>query len=176
MAAIGLIAGLIGGGFTLAGSQIAADAARKQGAAEQQTAYYNAGMEQRSAMAERAGGQRKAFEQRRQEQLVQSSLQAKAAASGGSATDPTVTALASQITGESEFRALGDMWSGETRARGLEDQAGLDKWVGDVKRDQGELRAQGLILGGYGGMLGSLGGAFSKFKGVDDLTSAFGFG
>lgn len=169
MAAIGLIGSIIGGGFSIAGGYAAADAARQQGEAEKQAAYYSAATEERQAMAERATSQRKSFDQRRQEQLVQSSLQAKAAASGAGASDPTVINLASEIAGESEYRALGDMWSGETRGRALETQAGLDRYVGDRKLDQGNLRANAAILGGYGGMFSSLGSGLSKFN-------PFGFG
>src|SRR5437762_1366296 len=112
MAAIGLIGGL----FSFMGSMAAADAARQQGAYEQQSEYYKAGMEERQAMAERATYQRRASDQQREEKYLQSTLQAKAAASGAGATDPTVVNLAGQIAGESKYRQLGEMWSGKTRA------------------------------------------------------------
>ena len=158
MAGIGVIAGVIGAGLNLIGSFAAANAQKQQGEAERQAAYYKAQQEERRAMQERAVAGVESRRQRRETSLLQSQLQARAASSGGGAglNDPSVISLASGIEGEGEYRALSQMWLGETRGRNLEDQANLDRFVGDQRKRAADASAKSTILGGFGGLFGSL--------------------
>jgi hypothetical protein len=136
------IAGLAGGTVLSAGAQMqSASAAKAQGKANQTAAYYEAQQLDAKAGQERATSQRNAMESRRQERIVQSNLQAAAAASGGGAVDPTIGRLASGIAIEGQYRALSDLYSGEDRARGLEDQASARRYEGDVGYMAGKARA-----------------------------------
>lgn len=59
-----------------------------------------------------ASSQRKAMEQRRQTALVLSRQRAVAAAGGGDATDPTVTAIMGRTEQQGEYNAMIDMYNG----------------------------------------------------------------
>src|SRR5262249_40935198 len=89
--------------------------------------------------------------------LALSKLQAQAAASGGGATDPTVVNLGERIAGRGELGALMETYKGESKARGLLDQAALarmsaaaDLARGDAQQTQSYFNAGGSLLGGLG--------------------------
>ena len=115
------------------------------------------------------------MEKRRQTALVQSQLQARAAASGAGAIDATVLKLGEDISGRGEQSALLDMANGESRARGMENQA-------NAARVSGQNQRQGALLSAAGTIASGLGSAFGKFKlpGGDaggmplDISNGFG--
>lgn len=119
----------------------AANAAETAGQATQMAANYEAEQLEVQAGQERATAQRNMIEQRRRERIVQSNLQAAAAASGAGATDPTVARLSSDIAVEGQYRALSELFSGEERARGLEGQASARRYEGQVGYQAGKARA-----------------------------------
>lgn len=161
MAMIGIL-GLLGSVISFAGSMAAAQAQKDQGEAERQAAYYKAQQEERRAMEERAVHQREALRKRKDTRYAQSTLQARAAASGAGAgiDDPSIISLASEVEQEGEYQALSQMWIGETRARTREDQATLDRYVGDQRKRAADQRATATIIGGIGGLIGGLGRGF----------------
>lgn len=81
----------------------------------------------------RAASQRKAQETNWQTGQVLSKLQAGAAAGGGSARDATIGQLGAQIKQTGDFQSLMEMYSGENRARGLEDSANTAMYRGQMK-------------------------------------------
>lgn len=155
MAALAVIGGIV----SFIGTIASAEAAKDQAEAEKQAAYYKARQEERKAMDERAVAQRKSMQQKKETEYLQSTLQARSAASGGGADDPTVIKLASDVEQQGTYRSLLNMWEGESRGRDLENQASLDRYVGDRKVDAAEKKANAMILGGIGGLFGS----FAKF-------------
>ncbi len=155
MAALAIIGGIV----SFIGTIASADAARQEGEAAQQAAYYKAKMEERKANEERALAGRKAAQTKKELEYTQSSLQARAAASGGGADDGTVIKLASDIEQQGTYHSLLNMWQGEAKGRDLENQAQLDRYVGDRRKDAAEAKANSMIIGGLGGLFGS----FAKF-------------
>lgn len=155
MPQLALIAGTA---LSFVGTLAQASALNEQATAEQQAAAYKAREEQRVAQENRAAAQRKALQTRREGEYTQSKLQAAAAASGGGADDPTIIKLSSDIAGQSEYSALSEMFTGESRAIGLENQAQLDIYSGNVRANALRSRANQTILGGFGGLFGALGG------------------
>jgi hypothetical protein len=165
MAAIGIIGGL----FSFMGAIASANAARQQAQAleyqaqaEIQAAEYKAKQEERVGQEQRAAAQRQALDEKEKEKYVQSHLQATAAASGGGADDPTIVKLSSDIAQRGEYNALSKMWSGESQAVGMENQAKLDRYSGYVRAtalaDQAaatRTKADATILGGIGGLFGA---------------------
>src|SRR5262245_26917803 len=71
----------------------------------------------------RGAAQRGVADRRRDVRLNLSALQARAAASGGGAADDTVRRLGARIAERGEYEALGEMFTGESRARGFENVA-----------------------------------------------------
>jgi hypothetical protein len=133
---------------TLLGSSIAAQGALDAGNAERTAAYYKAAGLRQNAQAERAGSQVDTFNLLKKRDDLQSTLQARAAASGGGATDPTVLALSDQVEKQGTLSALTEMWKGEDRARGLVDQARGAEMTGDASYDAAGLRARGIQVEG----------------------------
>ncbi len=139
---------LVSAGGTIA-SGIGANAAGKAQAAQLSQA----------ANESRAAGQRQGFEHQRTTGLALSKLQANAAASGGGADDPTVQNLGADIAGRGEYQTLMDLYTGENRARGLEDQGAAAKQAGKNALTKSYLSAGGTILSSAGSMANKFGGA-----------------
>lgn len=166
-----------GTAVSAAGTLAAGRAAQDAGMRGQQAAYFEAAQQEQQAQESRAAAQRGALEKRREGRLLLSKLQARAAASGGGADDPTVLDLGGDIAQRSEYDALFEMYRGENRARGLEDQAMGSRMTGDARRAEGEakkraakLSAIGTIIGGASSMAGTYGGskAGKAFMASDD--------
>jgi len=101
---------------------------------------------------ERAASQRRAREERRQTQLLQSRAQAVSAASGGGAVDPTVVDVIGDIEEDGEYRALNTLWEGEDRARGLLTGARERRRQGRFALTSGLMGAAGTIIDGSSSM------------------------
>jgi hypothetical protein len=152
-----IIAAVASAATSLAGGMIQAKGARAAGRAQQQAQYYEAAQREQQAQEQRAAAQRVLLETRKKTERVQSTLQARAAASGAGATDPTVLGLGEDIAGQGEYEGLMAMYKGENAARGIQDQAIGDRLTGDAALKAGKNRATGAILSGVGGMFDSLG-------------------
>jgi len=153
--ALGLFgAGTSAFGTLMAGGQANADA------------KFRAAQLQQNADAQVAASQRTAEETRRKGALVQSSLQAKAAASGGGATDPTILNLGSDIAGRTEYSALTDLYNGQNRSAGLLNEEAGTLATGKAQQTGSYFRAGGTLLSGLGGM-------YKKF-GTPDYSTPYG--
>src|SRR4051812_8366945 len=91
------VATVAGGALSAAGTLMGGSAAADAGQAQQQAQYFKAAQEEQAAQESRAGAQRVALDKAREGRLLQSKLQAGAAASGGGAADPTILNLAGGI-------------------------------------------------------------------------------
>lgn len=113
-------------------------------------------LEQASAES-RAVGQAGATERRREAKLTLSSLQARASASAGDASDAGIIHLAEDIANRGEFRAFSEMYTGENRARGLMDMAKASEMEGDAAKEGSKYSAAGTILSTGGSMFKTYG-------------------
>jgi len=159
-------------GGTLMGGAAAADA----GARGQQAQEFKAQQEEMAAQESRAGAQRAAMESRRKGTFLQSTLQARAAASGGGADDPTVLNLGGDIAARSEYDALFDMYKGENRARGLEDQAMASRLTGDALKAEGEAKRTASYLSADGTIIGGAGSAYRTYNRLPTYDPRTGYG
>jgi hypothetical protein len=91
---------------------------------------------------------------------VLSTLQARAAASGGGATNPTVFSLIKQITERGEEGAQSEIRAGRQRAYQIRAQSILDSGVTGMRaralRQEGQMSALGSFIGGAGSALSGL--------------------
>jgi hypothetical protein len=154
--------GALSAAGTIAGGQAAADAGKAQKGARD----FEALQQEQAAQESRAVAQRSAMEQRREGRLLQSRLQARAAASGGGADDPTVVGLGRDIAGRSEEGALFEMYKGENRARGLQDQALGSRMSGDAALAEGRAKRTASYLSAAGTIIGSAGSAYGTYNKV----------
>ena len=164
-----------GAGVTAMGTMAAGEAAADAGRRGQQASDFRAKQADMQAQESRAASQRVALEKRKEAGLLGSRLQARAAASGGGADDPTVIDLGGDIAQRGEYLALTEMFKGENRARGLEDQALGARMTGEALAEEGRAKrraagysAAGTIIGAAGSMArfgagSGLGGSAAKY-------------
>ncbi|AWV18822.1 hypothetical protein A3862_27470 [Methylobacterium sp. XJLW] len=156
----------VGAGISALGTLGSASAARQAGQAQQQQYAFKAAQEEQQATQAIAASQRTMFDTQRKTALTQSTLQARAAADGGSATDPGVLSLTDNVAGRGEYLALGDLFAGQDKAAGFRQQAGADRYSGAAAAAGASAQATGTILGGIGSLasrFGSLGGSGGLF-------------
>jgi hypothetical protein len=155
-------------GGTLIGGFMGADAQEEMGRLQQGAAEFEAQQLQMAAAESRATAQRQMFERQRLTKLALGALQTRAAAGGGKATDENVLDLTSEIAGRGEYQALADLYTGENRARGLEDSAAAKRYEGKARvygaeraanaaRIKSLFDAGGTILTGAGKIAGTKG-------------------
>ena len=144
---------------TIAGGKAAAEA----GVRAQQAADFTAKQQVQAGEESRAVAQRSAFEKRREGDLLNSKVQARAAASGGGATDPGVLDISGDIAQRSEYDALFEMFKGENKARGLLDAAKATRMGGEAALWEGEAKKKASYLSAAGTIIGGAGSAFGKF-------------
>src|SRR5690554_873728 len=148
MAALATIATIVSTAATAMGTIVAAQGARAQGKAAQAAAEFQAQQLDIKAKEEQAAAQREAQEARRRKELALSELQAKSAASGFSATDPTSLALADEIARYGTMQEQMAMYGGASRRAGLESQAFASRFEGRAARRAARYDAASTILGG----------------------------
>ncbi len=186
LAAISVGTALVGTGVSVYGSfqeasarEELAEAQMEEGRLAQAAADARALQLEQQAGQERAQSQRAAEEQRRRLDRAQSSLQARAAASGAGALDPTVLDIAGELEEEGEYRALAALYEGEEAGRGLEYSAALERLSGQgaaysaatrsraTRRGAGLARTRGITtaLSGLGSAAGSTATLLDKYGG-----------
>lgn len=158
------VATVASGALSAAGTIMGGNAAAAAGQSQKNAAYFKAAQEEQAAGEARASSQRSAFDKQRQTNLLQSKLQADAAASGGGAADPTVVNLSEGIAGRGEYQSLMDLYTGENRGRGLEDQAMGSRLTGDAQAAEGEAKKNASYLSAAGTLIGSAGSAYKTYK------------
>lgn len=148
-----------GAAVSALGTIAGGNAAEAAGKAANASAQFTAKQQEIAAGEARASAQRAHFEKQRETRLVLSTLQARAASSGGGADDPTIVGLVGDIGARGEYESLMEMYKGENRARGLEDAAISSRLTGEAslaegrsKRKAASLSALGTIIGGAGSM------------------------
>lgn len=144
---------IISGGLTALGTAASATGTIAGGDLAMAEAKYKSKQLDQQAAESRAVSQREAMEYRRKGKLALSALQARAAASGGGADDPTIVNLASGIAGRSEYQALATSAAGENKARGYEGAADAALASGKAAKKGAKLAAWATILGGAGSVL-----------------------
>jgi len=132
----------------IGGSVLGAAGSVIGGIQAQQQADYQAKVQRRQAEEARAASQREAIRRAREARYVLSRQQAIAAASGGSATDPTVLDLMGDVAGEGEYQKAAALYEGNARGSSLEAQAALNRMAGRQAMLGGFVNAGTTLLSG----------------------------
>lgn len=158
MAALPMIAMIA----SIAGTAVSAAGTIAAGKAAKQAADYEAKQLDIKALEEQAAGQRESEQYARKKELALSSLQAGAAGSGFSATDPTALALAGDIAKYGTYQEQMAEYGGESRRAGLESQATARRLEGRAAMKAARYGAAGTILGGISSLASKYGGGSSS--------------
>ena len=162
MAQAALAAMAVGTVLNAAGQVQSGQAARAAGIAQQQAADYQAQELTQQAGQTRAVAEQASINQRTNAAYVLSKVRANAAASG-SATDPTAVDVAGQVGARGEYNALSEIYTGEEKARGLENQSALDIYTGQQEAEAGKYKQQAANLGALSSVLSGGGNLASKY-------------
>lgn len=168
------MAAMVGGTALSAAGQISSgNAAAAAGQSEQQASDYSALVLTQQAGQVRAASQAQVVNSNLQTAYVQSTVRARAAASGGSATDPTVVNLQGQIGARGEYNALSELYTGEEKARGEENQASLDIFTGEQQAAAGKAKQTAGYIGAFSTALSGFGSIGAKYGGGGGADQGF---
>jgi len=153
---------IIGGGLLAATGAVAGGvAANNQAKAEAKALKIQAG-------EQRAIAQREAIRKSREARLIISRQQALAAASGGSADDPTVLDLMQDTAEEGEYQKKVSLYEGESRSRQLLNKASVVRAQGRQAMLAGFLNAGQSVL--------SAGAQWAQYKPASTGSSSYTYG
>ena len=168
MAFLGGLAGIATVVSTL-GTIVGAAGAIAQGQNAKAQAEYQAKLQEIKGTEDQAAQQRKALDKQHQGMLIQSKLQAGAAASGAGASDPTIINLSEDVAGRTAYEAGLLNWSGLAAKDNALNTATAYKAAGDAAEQQGNLTALGGLFKAGGTLIG--GSSSSMFDTYNPMGS-----
>jgi hypothetical protein len=127
-------------------------------------AAQNAAFQQQAGQVEAQGSQQ-AADAALQTKYVLSSVRARAAANGVSASGTTPVDIAGQIAARGSYNVLSALYSSQEKAAGLNFQGQLSQYEGQVKQQASKVSALSTVLSGIGSLAtkyGNPGGAFGQ--------------
>lgn len=154
------------------GTLFSASSQLQGGDADRRMANYEAAQLRSHASDSVAASQRVALEERRKARLLNSRAQAIAAASGGGASDPTVTKIMGDIEAQGEYNALTALYNGESQANYLRNEARGRQMAGKAAQAASRMNAFSTVLSGAASLYDKYGdGGPSKPSTTVDDTS-----
>jgi hypothetical protein len=190
---IGLVMGGIGSAVSAIGTIASGRAAEQialqqqaqlkmQGEAAQTAANYEARNLEHQAKQEFASATREAGQLRRQKKLALSSLQARGAASGFDASDPSNLKIAEGIESYGSAQEGMALYGGSNRAQDLEASANARRYSGDTAYTsairsgetaayEGKARKQASYWSAAGSLLGGVSTMASRFNSINNPTT-----
>ena len=134
-----------------------------------QNANYSADQLRVNAGQEKAASQRDMISEDQRSQRVQSEILARAAASGGGASDPTVVNIMARTAGEGAYRKAVALYHGDEAARAMTNQANAVEY-------EGKMAKHNAIMGGIGSIFSAGTNLISGGAGQSSLFQRFGNG
>lgn len=147
----------------IGGTAMQALDARAAGKANQNAADMEAEQLRNNANSELGAASVNMQQQNRQTAYVLSNAQAAAAAGGGSATDPSVVTNMKTIAGEGRFRALTDLYNGESAAQSSRNRAVATQYSGNIARQAGDTKFNSTIVSGGSSLYDKYGDPDSRY-------------
>ena len=132
--------------LTAASAVIGVGTTLMAGKQQNDLAAFEAGQMIESAKAERAVSQREAEQERKRSKYIQSRAKSLAAASGASASDPTIENIIGGLDAEGEYRALSALYNGEQQAEGMEMGAKVRRIEGRDARRAANYKAANTLM------------------------------
>jgi hypothetical protein len=140
-------------------------AAREAGVAQSEEKQNEAAQLQQEAQATEYSAQIQSNSDRLNANLAIGRLKANAGAAGVVSNFGSPMTLQGQIAGRGEFNAQSALFSGETRAQGLTNQANLDIFEGQQDVIAGQVKQTSANIGAASTLLNSGSSLFNKFGG-----------
>lgn len=187
LATVAAVSAIAGSGMsaygTLAAGKEREQALLEQGRTQRESSEYQAAQLEVEANNELATSQQEMLQFRRQKKLALSSLQARSAASGFTATDPTSLAIAEDIEKHGTMQERIALYRGISKSQNLKDQAHATRYSGQsferAKIKEGKAARKASYYGAGSTILGgisSFAGKYGKPSGkVASASSGGGF-
>lgn len=157
----------LSGGLSAAGTIAAGNTAKTAGQLQQLSDQYQADQLRENQGSEIGAAQRQMIETQQKAKLLTSAVEARGAAGGVDVGVGSPVAAAKSIASRGSYQAMMDLWNGQNRAVGLENQAkGLEfsgdvaQWEGEQKQKQSRIDALA-TLAGSGANMAKTYGAFN---------------
>lgn len=163
IAAVGTYAKPLALGATVLGGGLQAYGANEAGRAAAGEADFQSKQLAANANEQQASAERKMAEQNTITAYALSNAQAAAAGSGAGATDPTVTNVMQTIAGQGRYRALTDMYNGDSSAQAMRTQAAAGRESGSRAARAGNTKM-------YSTILGTAGTLYDKYGDTDEYV------
>lgn len=145
------------------GGMDAREDAQKIATRRRQAAEFEAAQLEQQAGQEIAVSHRTVFEEGRQGKLVQSRALALAAASGASASDPTIIKIVAGIASESTYRQNVALYQGEEKARQLRLAAAADRESGEIGAAGSIAQGRSIVTQAAGSALGTGSSMYARY-------------
>jgi hypothetical protein len=166
-AAVSAAGAAVQGAGTIAGGIDANNAAKYEAKQSQILAQWEQKQLETQAQRDEAAGFVRAREKRHEAKLLESSLQAKAAASGGGSSNPTVFNLLEDIAGRGEYLAQTEIAAGKMDAEAKRHRGAAtvleSNMHGDILRMKGKSAKTSGLLTGIGQGIAGAGDAYSSY-------------
>lgn len=173
---VSAVATIGGMAMQLASANAAAAAQKAAGQAAKQSADFEAAQLDIRAKEEQAAAQRESEQIRRRRDLALSSLTARSAASGFSATDPTTLSIGDEITRYGTTQEQMAMYGGASRRAGVESQAAGRRFEGEAALRGANLSASARRYDAAGTILGGVSNLALRFGNRPTSTASSYYG
>lgn len=159
MAGVTVVGGALSASSTLAGGA----AAKQAGQMAQSGANFQADQINQNASQSIASSQRQALDAGQRTRLAISTATARAGASGAAADVGSPVANTGELAQRGSYQALMDMFNGQSKATGLENEAAGIRYTGSIDELEGEEKRSASYLAAGGEFAGSVGSAAGNY-------------
>lgn len=166
-----LAATAAGGSMSAMGTLAGGEYAKQAGLMQQQNAEYQAKQAESNATQAIAAGQRKAADTNLQTKLAISTARASAGASGVDVGSGSPATAQGELAQRGSYHALMDMFNGQSKATGLENEAAGMRYSGEAAKIGGEMQQKASYLSAAGTLAGSAGSMFANYGKINFPTS-----
>ena len=155
---------VLGSVLSAAGKVNQGSAYAQQGQALQTQQNYEATLLQQQAGQDRAVAQQRQEGQLINMNLALSKARALSSYAGGTSTDPTVVnQVLGPLRAQGEYNAMNELYTGEEKARGEENQATLDRYMGAQYLTRGQSLQKASNISAASGLLSQGATLYSKY-------------
>lgn len=162
---------IFGTGASAAAQWMKGDAAALVGRRKQQASRFDADQLEQNANLAEAAGTHAVADAKRNLDLVNSRQLAVAAASGASASDPTVVNIMAKTQQEGAYRQALALYQGEAQARVDRMKAAASRYEGDVAAQDADYAQSMSRVGSVSTLLTGTGSMFAKYWSQPDAAT-----
>lgn len=152
-----MAASAVGGGLSAASTIAGGNYAAQAGQIQKTASYSKAKQLEENAGQAIASSQRQMFDTQQRTRLAMSTARARGASAGVDVGVGSPAANQGELAGRGSYQALMDLFSGQSTATGLDNQANVARYEGDAAASEGEEKQTASYLAAAGTLAGTAG-------------------